>query len=83
MDYANNIKITKIIQYPGEFVITLNSSYHTGFNAGFNIAESVNFGTPDWLPEFPKFKRCNCQSKNVFIDPVIFYDNLKGKKEMK
>ena len=64
-------------------MVTLNSSYHSGFNAGYNIAESVNFATPDWLPEFPKFKRCNCQSRNVYIDPVAFYNNLKNNKEIR
>lgn len=42
------LSITKICQNPGEFVITLNSGYHSGFNMGFNIAEAVNFATPDW-----------------------------------
>ncbi len=55
-----NINIEKIIQYPGEFVITLNGAYHGGFNLGFNIAEAVNFATPEWLPKFPSFRECKC-----------------------
>ena len=76
-ELSPNIKIRKTVQNPGEFVITLNSSYHMGFNCGFNIAESVNFATPDWLPDFPKFKNCKCQKNTVFIDPEFFRENLE------
>lgn len=71
-----DINITKICQNPGEFVVTMNSGYHAGFNLGFNIAEAVNFATPDWLPEFPKFKSCHCHSNSVFIDPFLMFENL-------
>ena len=66
------------IQRPGEFIVTLSSAYHTGFNFGFNIAEAVNFCTPEWLPLFPKFKRCKCHINNVYIDPIMTYNNLKN-----
>jgi len=66
------------MQKPGEFIITLSSAYHTGFNFGFNIAEAVNFCTHDWLPMFPKFRRCTCQNNNLYIDAESVYQNLKG-----
>ena len=76
--YKNNkVKLIRQIQRPGEFIITLSSSYHSGFNFGFNIAEAVNFCTPDWLPVFPKLKRCDCHDKNVAIEPELVYKNLK------
>lgn len=50
-------------------MITLGGSYHAGFNFGFNIAESVNFVTDDWLPSLYKYKHCKCHPKNVRMDP--------------
>ena len=41
--------IHKMIQNPGEFIVTKGGAYHTGFNWGFNIAEAVNFATLKWL----------------------------------
>lgn len=41
------------------------------------MAEAVNFCTPDWLPQFPKFKRCNCHVNNLYIDPELVYYNLQ------
>ena len=48
--YEAGIPIVKAIQNPGEFMITFPQAYHGGFNNGYNIAEAVNFATPDWLP---------------------------------
>ena len=72
-----NLDIRKTVQNEGEFIVTMNSGYHMGFNCGFNIAESVNFATPDWLPDFPKFKNCKCQKNTVFIEPEFFAENLE------
>lgn len=47
--YGQGIEMTKIQHLPGEFVISRSSGYHSGFNAGFNIAEAVNFALPSWL----------------------------------
>ena len=64
------------MQNEGEFVITFSSAYHQGFNFGFNIAEAVNFATPNWLAMFPKFKYCKCHKDNVRIDHMYFLSNL-------
>ena len=70
------IKIHKIQQNQNEFVMTFGTAYHQGFNLGFNIAESVNFATPSWLPQFPKFSYCKCHKDNVRICPEFFCGNL-------
>ena len=45
-----NIRVAKIVQQPGEFVITFPGAYHAGFNTGSNLAEAVNVAIPAWLP---------------------------------
>jgi hypothetical protein len=34
---------------PGEFILTLPGSYHSGFSTGLNIGEAVNFASKSWL----------------------------------
>lgn len=70
------IRINKVKQCEGEFIITFPSAYHSGFNWGFNIAEAVNFGVNSWLSVFTKCGVCQCQPDNVNINPVEFYRNL-------
>mmetsp|Transcript_33955 Transcript_33955/g.58019 ORF Transcript_33955/g.58019 Transcript_33955/m.58019 type:complete len:695 (+) Transcript_33955:27-2111(+) len=47
---ANGVPVVRVKQYPGEFMITFPQAYHGGINNGFNVAEAVNFATPDWIP---------------------------------
>lgn len=61
----------KVIQYPGDFVIT-GYCYHSGFNVGFNIAEAVNFGSQRWPEMYEKFEVCNCRYV-VCIKHVFFF----------
>lgn len=70
------LKIIKQVQRQGEFIITTQGGYHTGFNLGFNMAEAVNFCTPDWLSIFPKMRNCRCQKGNVHINQDLVYENL-------
>ncbi|XP_062001661.1 lysine-specific demethylase ELF6 [Rosa rugosa] len=46
---ASGIPCCRLIQNPGEFVVTFPRAYHVGFSHGFNCGEAANFGTPQWL----------------------------------
>ncbi|XVF23609.1 hypothetical protein REPUB_Repub13aG0054200 [Reevesia pubescens] len=46
---ASGIPCCRLIQNPGEFVVTFPRAYHVGFSHGFSCGEAANFGTPQWL----------------------------------
>ncbi|KAK9283768.1 hypothetical protein L1049_012020 [Liquidambar formosana] len=46
---ASGIPCCRLIQNPGEFVVTFPRAYHVGFSHGFNCGEAANFGTPEWV----------------------------------
>ncbi|KAH6827711.1 Zinc finger family protein / transcription factor jumonji family protein [Perilla frutescens var. hirtella] len=46
---ASGIPCCRLVQYPGEFVVTFPRAYHIGFSHGFNCGEAANFGTSKWL----------------------------------
>ncbi|KAL9997103.1 putative [histone H3]-dimethyl-L-lysine(36) demethylase [Helianthus debilis subsp. tardiflorus] len=46
---ASGIPCCRLVQNPGEFVVTFPRAYHIGFSHGFNCGEAANFATPKWL----------------------------------
>lgn len=57
---ADGIRVNQLVHSQGEFVITYPRGYHSGFNMGFNCAESVNFALESWLELGRKAKACQC-----------------------
>ena len=72
------VKVNKLVHYEGEFVITFPYGYHSGYNIGYNCAESVNFATESWL-EFGRIARkCNCEADNVWVDVAEIERKMRG-----
>uniref|UniRef100_M8B2F1 Lysine-specific demethylase lid n=1 Tax=Aegilops tauschii TaxID=37682 RepID=M8B2F1_AEGTA len=46
---ASGLPCCRLVQHPGEFVVTFPRAYHVGFSHGFNCGEAANFATPQWL----------------------------------
>ncbi|EGR32296.1 jumonji domain protein 2b [Ichthyophthirius multifiliis] len=70
------IRLTKMAQKEGEFILVFGGAYHSGFNWGYNIAEAVNYGSFNWLNIFPLYQQCNCNSDNVRLNPKEFIQTL-------
>jgi len=73
-----NIKVNKLIHNEGEFVITYPYGYHSGFNLGYNCAESVNFATEAWLNYGRIAKKCHCEADSVWVDVNEIERKLRG-----
>ncbi|KAE8230766.1 hypothetical protein CF326_g4227 [Tilletia indica] len=84
----NNIKPLKLVQHAGEFVITYPYGYHSGYNLGFNCAESVNFALDTWFEIGRNAGFCKCRTDSVQMDVEAFLreafeeNEARAKKEM-
>ena len=72
------VKVNKLVHYEGEFVITFPYGYHSGYNIGYNCAESVNFATESWLEYGKIARKCNCEKDNVWVDVYEIERKLRG-----
>jgi len=68
----HGIKVRKIVHKAGEIVVTFPFGYHSGFNHGFNIAESTNFALPRWVKYGRDALRCFCTDDMVQINMDLF-----------
>ncbi|CAF0775818.1 unnamed protein product, partial [Didymodactylos carnosus] len=68
----NSIPYSKITQHPNEFIITFPYAYHSGFNYGYNCAESTNFAMKRWLEYGKHASACSCRHDMVSIGMDIF-----------
>jgi hypothetical protein len=77
-----NIKVNKVVSYPGEFVVTYPYGYHSGYNLGYNCAEAVNFALEPWLEMGKIAKKCECAQAqdSVWIDVHAIERKLRGEE---
>ncbi|GAB0099576.1 hypothetical protein DMENIID0001_154600 [Sergentomyia squamirostris] len=68
----HNIPYNKITQEAGEIMITFPFGYHSGFNHGFNCAESTNFALPRWVEYGKRATECKCSGDMVKISMDTF-----------
>jgi len=61
-------------------MITFPCGYHSGFNTGFNIAESTNFATPRWIEYGKRATRCFCRPDTVHISMDTFVKRLQPER---
>ncbi|KAF8468304.1 hypothetical protein BDZ91DRAFT_793174 [Kalaharituber pfeilii] len=74
----NGIRVNKLVHHQGEFVITFPYGYHSGYNLGYNCAESVNFATESWLEIGRIAKKCLCIHDAVWVDVGEIEKRLRG-----
>ncbi|XP_060857752.1 lysine-specific demethylase 4A-like [Metopolophium dirhodum] len=75
-----SIPYNKIIQKQGEFIITFPFGYHSGFNHGYNIAESTNFALPRWVEYGKRAVLCHCSRDSVKICMDTFVKRIQPEK---
>ncbi|CAI0434450.1 unnamed protein product [Linum tenue] len=47
---SDGLPVYRCIQCPGEFVLVLPRTRYSGFDSGFNCAESIHLAPVEWLP---------------------------------
>ena len=70
----------QIVQSQGEIMVTFPMGYHSGFNTGFNIAESTNFVTERWVEYGKRASRCYCKPDNVQIAMECFVKRVQPER---
>lgn len=66
--HNHGIESLHLVQHAQEFVITYPFGYHSGYNLGFNCAESVNFALDSWIDIGRKAGFCKCSEESVHMD---------------
>lgn len=74
----HGIQVNRLVHHEHEFVITFPFGYHSGYNLGYNCAESVNFATESWLDYGREAKICECIDDAVYLNVKEIERKLRG-----
>lgn len=81
LEKKHGISVNRLVHNQGEFVITFPYGYHSGYNLGYNCAESVNFATEAWLDFGSKAQKCMCVDDSVWVDSEFIRRRLNGEPD--
>ena len=79
----NNIPVSRIVQYPGDLIITAPGAFHFGYNSGFNVAEATNFTAAEWWTNGYYYDsihigKCTCRdSPRFYFPPDHVYHGIR------
>lgn len=65
---ARGTSVCRTVQRPGEFILTFPQAFHGGFSLGYNVAEAVNFFTPECFP----WMRAGVRNAHVYRRSPVF-----------
>ena len=76
---ANGITVNKVVHEQGTIMVVFPHAYHSGFNHGFNMAESLNFALPRWVEYGKRFRDCLCsnQKRSVRVSMDQFVEKFQ------
>jgi len=79
---ANGVRVNKLVQEERNMIIAFPHAYHSGFNHGFNMAESTNFAVDRWVEYGKRFRDCLCRGSEdeVSIELEPFVARLQPEK---
>ena len=66
------IPYQKVVQEERNAIIVFPYAYHSGFNHGFNCAESTNFALPRWIEYGKRARQCDCGRSKVIFSMEAF-----------
>lgn len=71
----HGVRVHKMQQEERNMIVVFPHAYHSGFNHGFNIAESTNFALRRWVEYGKRFRSCTCGDKDdkvaVDMEPFV------------
>jgi len=64
---AYGVTVHSMLQTERDIIVVFPHAYHSGFNHGFNIAESTNFALPRWVEHGKRFRGCDCGGREEAV----------------